>query len=66
MDLSPYSKGTIGKIYSVITSHNLEPLAQLKRKWEVELDIEFSEDMWQSVLNNIYASSICLKQSNSI
>ncbi len=41
----------------------LELRAQLKRKWEVELDIEFSEDTWQSVLNNIYSSSICLKQS---
>ncbi len=41
----------------------LELRAQLKRKWEVELDTEFSEDTWQSVLNNIYSSSICLKQS---
>ncbi len=41
----------------------LELWAQLKRKWEVELDIEFSEDTWKSVLNNIYSSSICLKQS---
>ncbi len=61
IDLSPYSKGTIGRIYSVINSYNLEPLDQLKRKWEVELDIEFSEELWQCILNNIYASSICLK-----
>lgn len=61
MELSPYSKGLIGKIYSIINSHNLEPLVKLKRKWEVELEIELSEDMWQSVLDNIHSSSICLK-----
>lgn len=36
---------------------------QLKREWEVELETELSEDMWQSILDNIHSSSISLKQS---
>ena len=61
LDMNANSKGLIGKIYSSINSYNLEPLTRVKRKWEEELEIVISEDVWKSVINNIYLSSICLR-----
>uniref|UniRef100_A0A672IAP0 Reverse transcriptase domain-containing protein n=1 Tax=Salarias fasciatus TaxID=181472 RepID=A0A672IAP0_SALFA len=52
---------TFSKVYNVINSHNVQPMAQTRRKWEEELETAISEDEWQSAINNIYSSSICLR-----
>lgn len=44
-----------------LNSHNLEPLTHLKSQWEEELGIMFTEDEWDSVLDRIHSSSICLR-----
>lgn len=61
LDLNVHSKGIIGKIYAVINSVKIEPLARVRGKWEEELATSISEEEWQSVIKNIYSSSICLR-----
>jgi exonuclease III len=59
LKVNSYSKGAIGKIYSVMNTHNMGPLAHVKRLWEEELSIRISEDVWESIMKKIHSSSIC-------
>lgn len=52
LKVSPYYKGAIGKIYNAMNTHNLGPLAHVKRLWEEELAIGISEDV--CILMNLY------------
>lgn len=36
-------------------------MSKTKEKWEEELATMISEDVWQTVVNNIHSSSICLR-----
>uniref|UniRef100_A0A3B3HQU1 Reverse transcriptase domain-containing protein n=1 Tax=Oryzias latipes TaxID=8090 RepID=A0A3B3HQU1_ORYLA len=62
LTFNPQSKGLISKIYTAINSSNTDPLTHTKRKWEEDLATDLSEDVWQTALQNIYSSSICLRQ----
>lgn len=42
-----------------MNTHNLGPLAHVKRLWEEDLAIGISEDVWEFILKNIHSSSIC-------
>ena len=57
--ITPWSKETIGKIYTLISLDNIKPLNILKSKWEEELDVEISEELWQEAIDGIHTSSIC-------
>uniref|UniRef100_A0A672FIX8 Reverse transcriptase domain-containing protein n=1 Tax=Salarias fasciatus TaxID=181472 RepID=A0A672FIX8_SALFA len=54
-------KGTIGKLYSLINTHNLRSLIFLKKQWEEDLGLEMSEEIWGNILDRIHSSSICLR-----
>uniref|UniRef100_A0A3P9H232 Reverse transcriptase domain-containing protein n=1 Tax=Oryzias latipes TaxID=8090 RepID=A0A3P9H232_ORYLA len=55
------SRGTIGKIYSLLNTHDLEPLTTLKSHWEEELHLNIPDSIWSEALDNIHSSSICLR-----
>lgn len=61
--IPPHFKETIGSVYSILKTSNLEPLTSLKNKWEEELGTNISDLEWQSTLKNIHSSSICLRHS---
>ena len=44
LKLSPYSKGVIGTIYSLLNTFDLEPLTSLKIQWEEDLGLEISDE----------------------
>ena len=61
LKLSPYSKGVIGTIYSLLNTFDLEPLTSLKIQWEEDLGLEISDETWNEALDRIHTSSICLR-----
>lgn len=61
LKFSSNHKGLIGIIYLSLNSYNVKPLTRLKGQWEEELGVEFTEDIWDSILDKIHSSSICLR-----
>lgn len=63
LKLNSRSNGPIGNIYSLLNTHNLEPLVSLKNQWEGELGCKLSEETWERALDRIHSSSICLRHT---
>lgn len=63
LKISPLSKNNIGLIYSLISSQNVTSLTKSKQQWESELDLLFSEETWQDIINKIHSTSICLRHT---
>lgn len=61
--LNPYSKGVIGTVYSLLISCNLEPLTSLKKKWEEDLEVELSDEVWSKARDRVHSSSVCLRHT---
>lgn len=63
LKLNSSSKGAIGKIKSLLNTHNLEPLMSLNNQWEGDLGCEHYEEIWDRALDRIHSSSICLRHT---
>lgn len=56
-------KKIIGRIYTLLNTHNMNSLDSLRTKWETDLDETISEEKWQKIIQRIYSSSICLRHT---
>lgn len=63
LSLNPNAKQVIGTVYSLLNSHDLQPLTLLKGQWEEDLGISLSDEAWQDALDRIHSSSVCLKHT---
>lgn len=55
----PLLKQIVGRIYNLLSPHNLTTLDHLKNKWEENLNEQIADAIWQKIIQRIYSSSIC-------
>ena len=55
------TKGLISIIYNLLNKHKMSTLLSVKDKWERDLCIQISEEIWKKIIDRIFSSSICLR-----
>ncbi len=55
--------GIISKIYAIILSKDNSHKIKIIRAWEEELDLEFEDDYWSRVLDNVRTITSCARIS---
>lgn len=61
LDLNPYEKGLISKVYTII--QHIKPLnrAGNKAAWEEDIGEELSEEIWEDSIARIHTSSLSIR-----
>lgn len=63
LHLQSISRGQISRTYNLL--HLMDPtsLEELKRLWEQDLGLQLSDDIWNTSINLIHSTSICIRHT---
>lgn len=59
LSINSTSKGTISNLYNLISKLHCSSMAAVRTAWEQDLNYTFTDDIWDSVLDQIHSSSMC-------
>ncbi|CAB1340153.1 unnamed protein product, partial [Coregonus sp. 'balchen'] len=61
LNLNPYLKGTISRLYDMIQNINLPSWANTKSAWEQDMGGQLPDDIWQCSIERFHTSSFCIR-----
>jgi hypothetical protein len=53
LDLNPYLKGTISRLYDIIQNIHPPSFANTKSAWEQDMGVELPDDIWQQSVSTV-------------
>lgn len=63
LPLQPLARGSRSVIYNQISALKGTSLNNIKTAWEQDLDLSFSDDLWDAVLMHAHSTSMCARHS---
>lgn len=61
--VNPTSRGIISALYSLISNLQWSLVAAIKSKWEGDLAVHITDDLWDSILGQVHNISMCARHS---
>lgn len=61
LDVNTHKKGGIRKIYNILSGLQPPSLDTVKSHWEIDLGIDITGDLWETILRRVHSSSICAR-----
>lgn len=63
LSVNPTSRGVLSKLYNLISRLHCPSLAAIKTAWEQDLHSTISDDMWDTILDQVHSSSMCARHA---
>ena len=61
--IAPFDKGAVSQIYDTLHAISSPSSQHLREKWQAELGLEISDEVWEDCIDNIHGSSINVRHS---
>lgn len=62
LSVKPTSRGVISVLYGLISNlqYTYLHIAAIRYKWEQDLNLTFTEELWDSILNQVHTTLVCI------
>lgn len=61
LQFRPIARGHISQIYSTLEHTKADSVSKARKAWELDLNLQISDDLWDLSVSRIHESSICTR-----